>query len=140
MNMEIKLRAWDKVNKIMSLGYTMDWFLGINRNDMLFKNDESLPLKDFVFFIRDFELMLYTGVPDANGTEICQGDILKRTISVPGEDPVITYDKVERHPGCFVTVKIGDKNDKGTYLANWHLHKIEIIGNIYENRDLLNSR
>ena len=78
------------------------------------------------------ELMQYIGLKDKNGKEIYEGDILKIETDIIGE--VVFKD------GCFVN------NSSGwglhTYLSMptpYKIPEIEIIGNIYENPELLKS-
>lgn len=86
-----------------------------------------------------YKIMQFTGLLDKNGKEIYEGDIIKRIKKEPSKfhfeiyDPnptvsEIFYDKA----GFFV------KGIKGMdfYLGAVH-EKVEVIGNIYENPELL---
>ena len=70
------------------------------------------------------EINQYTGLHDKNGKEIYEGDILKAPYS-----DCSTQHKVYFEDGCF---KLQFKD-----LDEWSEKEIEIIGNIYENQELL---
>jgi len=72
----------------------------------------------------DCEIMQFTGLKDKNGREIYEGDIIN-------DDGIIMF--IEFVQGAFCKC-----NDNG----NWIIHscdKIEVIGNIYENSELLKT-
>lgn len=77
--------------------------------------------------------MQYTGLKDKNGKDIYDGDILK-------DDHFIRVVKWGHSCGscCNVTVGFNAEGDGHTdYIDLNHCENIEIIGNIYENPDLL---
>ena len=90
---------------------------------------------DDTYKIEDVEITQYTGCRDKNGIEIYEGDVIKDK-----------YDKtwiVQWFVGAFViTDKIPDSDgQKSTYshfsnVSNHHFY-FEVIGNIYENPELL---
>ena len=82
------------------------------------------------FDFDDIELMQSTGLHDKNGKEIFEGDIVKMAKDVYS-DP--TYYEVIRHRGGAYRL---ESNQHGCEL--WLRHTIcEVIGNIYENPELL---
>lgn len=115
---EINFRAWDVSENEMvdwpALLYDPDdWLCGILGGDIDDKRDV---------------LMQYTGLKDKNGVEIYEGDILRLTSKAPHVDVVVKWD--ESHAG-FTTNEKGHTHMFGSSLC-------EVIGNIYENKDLLN--
>jgi hypothetical protein len=108
---EIKFRAWDKLNKKM-----------LDDADLWEWSYET------VFRSCDHEciLMQFTGLKDKNGKEIYEGDIL-------GDGIVV---EVQFHDGKFVGVQSNKKYSLGDCCGNYG----RILGNIYENPELLKSR
>ena len=85
--------------------------------------------KDFIF--RFENIMQFTGLKDKNGKEIYEGDIVE---GINDSSFEVSFKK-----GCFIGIVI--KVDKFEYkYLEYSLHNlenIEIIGNIYENPELL---
>lgn len=119
---EIKFKAWDKLAKKWMDPPIVD---GANGKAMAFSPLDG----DFVrcFSDSEVELVQYTGLKDKNGTEIYEGDIYHMG------DPQITYTVVWHDSGL-----IGKQNGSSSYagLSHWK-DRIEIIGNIHENPELL---
>lgn len=137
---EFKFRVWDKVD-YMSTSFTL--------KDLQIKRVE---------FTDDCPVMLWSGILDKNGKEIFNGDIVKvdGQFEVPCTDKkdfeIITYQhlgKVVFDGGMFLFKNHLTRNeliehkkhfpesdtDVETSLAG--LMRIEVIGNIYENPELL---
>jgi len=159
MSREIKFRAWDKKNKEMcylpenqssELVFTekpFRWFywrwgrkLPETEKE---KNNPEFNVVDFNFV--DADLMQYTGLKDKNGKEIYEGDIVKcETITFPKckvGSWTIKWNAymwgVIRNFGAFYeggTEKGGFEKEKFLWQ---NYDRMEIIGNIYENKELL---
>jgi hypothetical protein len=122
-NREIKFRAWDKKKKEM-IYYDNDshdeLVFNLNSGEFLLWSDGgSYETKDLV-------LLQFTGLKDKNGKEIYEGDI----IAYDGKGREI----VEFENGCF-WVNLGGELPVPLF-AQMGI-EFEVIGNIYENKDLL---
>ena len=112
MNREIKFRAWEKNLKEMILVEEIDF------NSLMINQSTAWR------FIDEVELMQYTGLKDKNGIEIYEDDLV-----------------AEEHGRIYRVVFKGDcwrcepisRGSKNRWLSNY----LEIIGNIYENPELL---
>ena len=131
MNREIKFRAWDKKNKEMindiAIYPEYDWVVQSD-NDALCERERA---EDGQII-----LMQYTGLKDKNGKEIYEGDIVKFDTTWNEKDWENIIGEVRFNEGCFV---ITDKNGNH-YEEVRHTDEIEIIGNIYENKELLTNK
>ena len=122
---EIKFRAWLKEERKMVNVETL--FIGINR--LCFGNSKTEDL-----FFRDFEeveLMQYTGLKDKNGKEIYEGDILFF------RDENMKYIVVWQDTAFIIkSIEIRKYSEKMCWLDDTEIC-CEIVGNIYENKNLL---
>ena len=83
--------------------------------------------------------MLYTGLPDCHGKEMCQGDIIIR-----GGNPKFKYEVVwsgERARFLLRSLFRRQGGDHGYIALSRNIHRNEIVGNIYEKSELaVNSK
>jgi len=148
---EIKFRAWDKKRKFMiyedTPPYNFEMYLDgsfcIHRYDK--RRDDK---KEYWYSedSEDYELMQYTGLKDKNGKEIYEGDILKDDVGIAE----VTYDNERagfyawfKKPVVFPDYAHGVKDTKinQIHMYAWstddYKTSAEVIGNIYENPELI---
>lgn len=126
---EIKFRAWDKDNK--------GWLIDISQwtvQDL--NNSGSLPGDNFT-------IMQYTGLKDKNGKEIYEGDIVdiglwNGTDSIELERGVINWNEKSSAFKWF-SVEDDPSDENNYWLTQSDETYREVIGNIWENGDLLND-
>jgi len=121
-----KFRAWDSVKKkFVEHFFITDNSLICNMEKPTSGYNSPIPVEK-----SELILMQSTGLRDKNGKEIFEGDIVKMAKDVYS-DP--TYYEVVRHRGGAYRL---ESNQHGCEL--WLRHtNCEVIGNIYENPELL---
>ncbi len=117
-----KYRAWDKKDNLIAEVLQIDW----STNSVLIAN---LPSWVRIRSFDDIDLMQSTGLFDKNGVEIFEGDILQI-------DGYKSAYPVEWSEGTFYTTHYSDF-DTLYKLMKCDGDRIKIIGNIYENPELL---
>ena len=122
---EIKFRAWHKEKKIIGKVLGID----ILHKEIFFSNGDvdCYEFSDFKYI----ELMQYTGLKDKNNKEIYEGDIVKLRAN-HGIGVVKYYDEW----GAFVIEYIKPR-PLAVLGMNYYKEDIEVLGNIYENLELL---
>lgn len=123
---EIKFRAWNGKKMIYRGLHDKNWYYTPKNDEngchWAFPADQSDAL---------FKIMEYTGLKDKNGKEIYEGDI----INIGDKDEICSIEKtfIEYEGGSFIIKYLGFKYS----LWNFDSNDIEIVGNIYENPELL---
>ena len=132
---KIKYRAWDDINRIMYYNIMVGGF--DDTVSLVFIDDEWKNLSG------EEILMQYTGLIDRNGKEIYEGDLLQRVQEVgylwkvkfgewcDGSKSSIGF-YLERHP--MITWNDSKYLDIDIKKA---IKSLKVIGNIYENPELL---
>ena len=123
---ELKFRAWNKkgkrwlgVNLHMSvIDGTLWWQFGIGCSILSAEERENI------------ELMQYTGLKDKNGKEAYEGDIVKYFWLSKKHIKPITWDVSRAGFIAGFTIDLGEYDGSSA---------VEIIGNIYENPELMEA-
>ena len=118
---EIKFRAFNKKYKTMYKSSSIYKIFFDNGSDDVETDDLVTHNKEEII------LMQYTGLKDKNGVEIYEGDIIKGTKEneYKGQSNVFFGYNWNLQPF--------------SYLGVWDMNKFEVIGNIYENKELLDE-
>ncbi len=133
---EIKFRAWDKVRKKMyyidgvkncltfeSHGGDGTWSQFSRQEGYAFSTTDSL----------NAILMQFTGLLDKSGKEIYEGDVIKVESDVTSEVSFKDGEFINKKSGWGLHIYISPK------WKGQAIHQMEIIGNIYENPELIKT-
>lgn len=138
-----KFRVWDLIDNRMRYDIGVIEFNGINKNVSALSFDFALDDTGYgevdnshseYYDANCFELMQSTGLKDKNGTEIYEGDIVKYNREISWS--------VEKFP---YVVKNGMEGFVLEYGFIQHslfknIDYVSVIGNIYENTELLEDK
>jgi len=158
---EIKFRAWDKEMKCVIYMDNPHWSLMAGENGFHIYNLQNGSGGD------EYELMQFTGLLDKNGKEVFEGDIVKdiyfplfvREEAEYSKVGLIVIDNFEKlgikweiDERKFIDLPEDLKKNKfcQPYRRNWehptnkkwlqdfdNIYRMEVIGNIYENPELI---
>ena len=137
---DIKFRAWDSFNnrmiqndRILKICFVRSDHIpslvvysnrNIENHTEIRENDKQ--------YCNEFELMQYTGLKDKNGKDIYEGDILTSAFS----KRIVIFDENT----CSFMLKDIDLRNELFSLTKEKSKNLEIIGNIYENKELIGEK
>ena len=135
-----KFRAWHKTWEEMG---KISWILfhDDGKADTVLFNGRDF---NFKLKIDKIELMQSTGRKDKNDKEIFAGDILKVTDKFENKESWLEIVSYSEEKAMFVTKEIRNESkvpESPLYnLFDTNLFSIEVVGNIYENPELLKEK
>ncbi len=132
MTREIKFRAWMNDSRKMSTPFTLDDYARDQDGEYGDNYFNDYPKGNRI-------LMQFTGLKDKNGKEIYEGDIIKYQ-GLEGFDykeKEETISEVAFIGGAFVPVYLSTRNHHNSDDEMIIVEDLEVIGNIYENPELL---
>lgn len=140
---KIKCRVWDKIKK----AFIPNDVYAITVTD---SSDFGVMIKDWeeykegeYFYDQYQQLSLFTGLCDKNGKEIYEGDIMiGREQKEFGKQLIEGMYKIQWEDAGFVAISIDGKSDTWAFFFETNINsrpltECEIIGNIFENPELL---
>jgi uncharacterized phage protein (TIGR01671 family) len=153
---EIKFRAWDSVAKKM-LEQITTWHHAMGLSVVLpfrefhYSPNSNWRKDDYGNFYSDNNtvyLMQYTGLKDKNGVEIYEGDVVRRHEAAPewkDKEPSSRLFQVRwSAEGAWFELDHAAPWADGTNWSPMNAHQtaqyVEVIGNIYENSELLEAK
>lgn len=145
MNREIKFRAYDKEDEEMRYFDDENYLYHcpfILRLEQVFKKDSNYDdYEDFEYkdVTDKIELMQYTGLHDKNGKEIYEEDVVKITnknSKVIPIKPLIAQIVWSEEYLAYILITTSVK-DAFENLGDYIDYDIEVIGNVFENPELL---
>lgn len=122
---EIKFREWETYRKTMAVGIREDY-------------DDSVGFRFLHEEAGQRILMQYTGLKDSHGNEIYEGDILEAVFELlDGELETIIDKGVVVFKDCAFQVQTFEGHHEPLHEWAQLSEELKVIGNIYENPELL---
>lgn len=130
---EIKVRAWDRKKKEWATGGEYHWLaLSIESGEIFFVHHGGQVEDTELYPTESIVLMQFTGLKDKNGKEIYEGDIVHLTKGFSiGDGEDFIEGKIEYF------LPYAGFGISGIGFDQLSLFPMKVIGNIYENPELL---
>jgi len=122
---QIKFRYWNSISNMM-----------VNNPEMPYKEGWTI---EQLFEDRGWVWMQYTGLKDKNGKDIYEGDVDKKGRVVRWNYLYLCWGWFKKD-GFVEQLESDWCDDKGKTLDMWTDFATEIIGNIHEDKHLLNTK
>jgi uncharacterized phage protein (TIGR01671 family) len=135
MSREIKFRVWSKETK--SFLHADDIAICNNGNVLIYDWHHDYG-KSWGPSFDNHAIQQYTGLKDRNGVEIYEGDVIESFYSGKYPEPIEVH-VVKAETRCGGFSPFVDKYDTEWYAGEFEQPNIEVIGNLYENPELLND-
>ena len=128
---EILFRGWNKKNKRWLYGY----YFTYRGNHFISPDDKVNPLDTYEDYVIDADTVgQYTGMKDTNGVKIFEGDIIESN----GSRHLMQYNE---RKAMFVTALVGALYITCGINQEWiNEWKKVIVGNVYENKELIETK
>lgn len=140
MNREIKFRAWDNINKKWLLGYDLPRSGGFSMHGecMMFGEYQQVLSQFPLKLLDELKIMQFTGLKDANGTDIYEGDIIS-PIEVDEKYKSVNYPIEWDNNTARFAYRYGQDEWKVLNIDQSFMEQcnMKVIGNIHQNPELL---
>ncbi|AVP40403.1 hypothetical protein HOS99_gp166 [Staphylococcus phage phiSA_BS1] len=129
----LKFRAWDKKHnemiRVISINFDEKFIRGLTAVESNLDMESS-------YNFEDIELMQSTGLKDKDGVEIFEGDIVEEPYNCSAFRNN-TLRSIEMYNGAWVARDVKEPVLGEIAIITTILRGAKVIGNIYENEDLL---
>ena len=128
-----RYRAWDTTNKEMF----KDTFSITESGQVVVVEQEDVMCPPDYVFVDNLVIMQSTGIKDKNGKEVFEGDVVRQVRTQPTTENEVIIGVVTMLEGAWLIM-----NDCEQLASDlWsETDENEIIGNIYENKDILEDK
>jgi uncharacterized phage protein (TIGR01671 family) len=141
---ENKFRIWDKyTKKMVDTGYhvigetTVFGLINQYAQENPRKKEDGIEPGGLLMRYNDFVEMQFIGLKDKNGKEIYEGDIVSYTEKMHEHGDAQELKAEVMWCKDFAAWSLGRNNDWQNLFSDYGISKVEIIGNIFENPELL---